>query len=102
MVKFICAICLHLLFFGTASCLEVSAQDDKPLQLDEIVVTPGRFAIDDGTPSKLSLSKQRIEQFPLVDNYVMRAAHIFPGSLRVITAHDLVYVGAKRTIFWCD
>ena len=74
------AICLHLLFVGIASCLDVSAQDDtKPVQLDEIVVTPGRFAIDDGIPSKLSLSKQRIEQFPLVDNDVMRAAHIFPG-----------------------
>ena len=80
MVKSTYAICLHLLFVGIASCLDVSAQDDtKPVQLDEIVVTPGRFAIDDGTPSKLSLSKQRIEQFPLVDNDVMRAAHIFPG-----------------------
>ena len=80
MVKSIYTICLHLLFVGMASCLKVSAQDDtKPVQLDEIVVTPGRFAIDDGTPSKLSLSKQRIERFPLVDNDVMRAAHIFPG-----------------------
>ena len=80
MVKSTYAICLHLLFVGIASCLDVSAQDDtKPVQLDEIVVTPGRFAIDDGIPSKLSLSKQRIEQFPLVDNDVMRAAHIFPG-----------------------
>ena len=80
MTKSIHAICLHLLFFGIVSCLDVSAQDDtEPVQLDEIVVTPGRFAIDDGTPSKLSLSKQRIEQFPLVDNDVMRAAHIFPG-----------------------
>ena len=80
MVKSVYAICLHLLFVGIASCLDVSAQDDtKPVQLDEIVVTPGRFAIDDGIPSKLSLSKQRIEQFPLVDNDVMRAAHIFPG-----------------------
>ena len=80
MVKSVYAIYLYLLSFGIASCLDVSAQDDtKPVQLDEIVVTPGRFAIDDGIPSKLSLSKQRIEQFPLVDNDVMRAAHIFPG-----------------------
>ena len=43
------------------------------------MVTPGRFAIDDGTPSKLSLSKQRIEQFPLIGNDAMRSAHIFPG-----------------------
>ena len=80
MGKSVYAICLHLLFFGIASCLDVSAQDDtKPVQLDEIVVTPGRFAIDDGTPSKLSLSKHRIERFPLVGNDAMRAAHIFPG-----------------------
>ena len=80
MTKSIYAICLHLLFFGIASCLDVSAQDDtEPVQLDEIVVTPGRFAIDDGTPSKLSLSKHRIERFPLVGNDAMRAAHIFPG-----------------------
>ena len=80
MVKSTYAICLHLLFVGIASCLDVSAQDDtKPVQLDEIVVTPSRFAIDDGTPSKLSLSKHRIERFPLVGNDAMRAAHIFPG-----------------------
>ena len=80
MVKSACVICLHLLAFGIASCLKASAQDDiKPVELDEIIVTPGRFAIDDGTPSRLSLSKQRIEQFPLVGNDVMRAAHIFPG-----------------------
>ena len=82
MRQFAYAIFLHLLFFGLASCLDVSAQDEtEPVQLDEIVVTPGRFAIDDGTPSRLSLSKQRIEQFPLVDNDVMRAAHIFPGAV---------------------
>ena len=80
MIKPIRAICLHLLAFGIVSCLSASAQDDtKPVELDEIVVTPGRFAIDDGTPSKLSLSKQRIEQFPLIGNDAMRAAHIFPG-----------------------
>ena len=80
MIKFVCAICLHLLFFEIVSYLSVSAEDDtQSVELDEIVVTPGRFAIDDGTPSKLSLSKQRIEQFPLVGNDMMRAAHIFPG-----------------------
>ena len=80
MLKSTCTICLHLLFFGIASYLDVSAQEDtETVELEEIVVTPGRFAIDDGTPSKLSLSKQRIERFPLIDNDVMRAAHIFPG-----------------------
>ena len=53
--------------------------DAKPVELDEIVVTPGRFAIDDETPSRISLSKRLIERFPLVDNDVMRAAHVFPG-----------------------
>ncbi len=80
MHKSVYAICLHFLVFGLGICIDISAQDDtETVQLDEIVVTPGRFAIDDGTPSKLSLSKQRIERFPLVDNDVMRAAHIFPG-----------------------
>ena len=80
MVKSTYEIYLYLLAFGIAICLEVLAQDDmEPAELPEIVVSPGRFAIDDGTPSKLSLSKQRIERFPLVDNDVMRAAHIFPG-----------------------
>ena len=80
MIKSAYATCLYLLLFEIVNCFSVSAQDDtKPVELDEIVVTPGRFAIDDGTPSKLSLSKQRIEQFPLIDNDVMRAAHIFPG-----------------------
>ena len=80
MVKSTGTICLHLLAFGLASCLYASTQDDtEAVQLDEIVVTPGRFAIDDGAPSKLSLSKQRIEQFPLIGNDAMRAAHIFPG-----------------------
>ena len=80
MIKSTYATCLHLLFFQIASFLGVSAQDDvEPVELDEIVVTPSRFAIDDGTPSKLSLSKQRIEQFPLIGNDAMRAGHIFPG-----------------------
>ena len=42
-------------------------------------MTPGRFAIGDETPSRISLSKRLIERFPLVDNDVMRAAHVFPG-----------------------
>ena len=103
MVKSTCTLCLHLLAFGLASCLSALAQDDtKPVELDEIVVTPGRFAIDDGTPSKLSLSKHRIERFPLIGNDAMRSAHIFPGSLQAITAPDSAYAAAKKTIFWCD
>ena len=100
MGKSVYAICLYLLSFGIASCLDVSAQDDtKPVQLDEIVVTPGRFAIDDGTPSKLSLSKHRIESFRWL--VTMRCGlHIFfQGSLQAITAHDSVCAAAKRTAF---
>ena len=64
---------------GTSNEIVSEQGDAKPVELDEIVVTPGRFSINDGRPSTISLSKQLIEQFPLVDNDVMRAAHIFPG-----------------------
>ncbi|MCY3552988.1 MAG: TonB-dependent receptor [Candidatus Poribacteria bacterium] len=49
------------------------------MQLERIVVTPGRFTIYDGTSAKISLSKEAIERFPLIDNDVMRAGHVFPG-----------------------
>ena len=43
------AVCIHLLSLGLGICLGVSAQDDtETVELEEIVVTPGRFAIDDG------------------------------------------------------
>ena len=71
---------LCILFFGAGSFLVVSAQEEtEPIQLEKIVVTPGRFTIYDGASAKLSLSKEEIERFPLIDNDVMRAAHIFPG-----------------------
>ena len=70
----------YILFFGVSSFLVVSAQEETgPIQLEKIVVTPGRFTIYDGASARLSLSKQDIERFPLIDNDVMRAAHIFPG-----------------------
>ena len=70
----------YILFFGVNSFLVVSAQEGtEPIQLEKIVVTPGRFTIYDGASARLSLSKQDIERFPLIDNDVMRAAHIFPG-----------------------
>ena len=58
----------------------VSAEDaPEPIQLSEIIVTPGKFTIHGGTQSTLSLSKKEIELFPLIDNDVARAAQIFPG-----------------------
>ena len=71
---------LCILFFGAGSFLVVLAQGEtEPIQLEKIIVTPGRFTIYDGASARLSLSKPDIERFPLIDNDVMRAAHIFPG-----------------------
>ena len=69
------------IFLNVAAGDQVDSEqtDAKPVELDEILVTPSRFAIDDETPSRISLSKRLIERFPLVDNDVMRAAHVFPG-----------------------
>ena len=69
-----------VLFFGCVSVLTASAEEDtEPVRMERIVVTPGRFTIYDGTSARIALSKQEIEQFPLIDNDVMRAGHIFPG-----------------------
>ena len=51
------------------------------VQLSPIIVTPGKFTILGGTPSVASLTKREIESLPLIDNDVMRAAHIFPGVI---------------------
>ena len=53
----------------------------EPVQLEEIVVTPGKFSVQSGTDASLSLSKEGIDLFPLIDNDVFRAAHIFPGVI---------------------
>ena len=69
-----------VLFLGFVSLLTTSAEEDsEPVRMEKIVVTPGRFAIYDGTSARIALSKQEIERFPLIDNDVMRAGHIFPG-----------------------
>ncbi len=47
-------------------------------------MTPGKFTVQDGTDASLSLSKDAIDLFPLIDNDVFRAAHIFPG----VTSND--------------
>ena len=67
---------IYLIYFNTA----IYAQGTpEPIQFDEIIVTPGQFSIEPGTHATLSLSKKEIELFPMIDNDVARAAHIFPG-----------------------
>ena len=56
----------------------------EPIELEEIVVTPGKFTVQSGTDASLSLSKEGLDLFPLIDNDVFRAAHIFPG----VTSND--------------
>ena len=69
-----------VLFFGFVSPLTTSAEEEsEPVRMEKIVVTPGRFTIYDGTSARISLSKEEIEHFPLIDNDVMRAGHVFPG-----------------------
>jgi outer membrane receptor protein involved in Fe transport len=81
----LCAIrflLLHILFFSFTHFLTVYAQENQePIELDKIVVTPGRFMIYDGTIPQLSLSKEEIERFPLIDNDIMRSGHILPGVI---------------------
>lgn len=68
------------LLFGLTSLFTTDAEEDAaPVELEKIVVTPGRFTIYDGTSARISLSQKEIERFPLIDNDVMRAGHIFPG-----------------------
>jgi hypothetical protein len=72
----------YTLFFSLTSLFIVSAEEgDTPVELEKIIVTPGRFTIYDGTSARISLSKQEIERFPLIDNDVMRAGHVFPGVI---------------------
>ena len=58
--------------------------ESNPIELEEIIVTPSKFTVQDGTDASLSLSKDAIDLFPLIDNDVFRAAHIFPG----VTSND--------------
>ena len=70
-----CALFFALVGLFTA----LAEEEDTPVQLEKIVVTPGRFTIYDGTSARISLSKEAIERFPLIDNDIMRAGHVFPG-----------------------
>ena len=68
------------LLLGLTSLFTTYAEEDAaPIELEKIVVTPGRFTIYDGTSARISLSQKEIERFPLIDNDVMRAGHVFPG-----------------------
>ena len=70
------------LFFGLTSLVAIFAEESAtPIELEKIVVTPGRFTIYEGASARISLSKQEIERFPLIDNDVMRAGHVFPGVI---------------------
>ena len=70
------------LLLGLTSLFTTYAEEDAtPVELEKIVVTPGRFTIYEGASTRISLSKQEIERFPLVDNDVMRAGHVFPGVI---------------------
>lgn len=75
-------ILIYALVFYTVFLLPVVAEENqKPIKLDKIVVTPGRFTIYEGTTPQISISKEEIEQFPLIDNDIMRSGHIFPGVI---------------------
>ena len=84
LVRTICASFLILLSIGFHGLLAHAQTASEPVQLEAIIVTPGRFTVQDGTDASLSLSKDAIDLFPLIDNDVFRAAHIFPG----VTSND--------------
>ncbi|MBM3238902.1 hypothetical protein FJZ31_21635 [Candidatus Poribacteria bacterium] len=60
-------------------CATAESEEEEIIQLEEIRVTPGRFTISDSLLLPNSLSKAEIDNFPLIDNDVYRAAHVFPG-----------------------
>ena len=72
---------LSLIGFHDSACAQT---ESEPIELEEIVVTSGKFTVQDGTEASLSLSKDAIDLFPLIDNDVFRAVHIFPG----VTSND--------------
>ena len=77
--KLVYLIFATLLFALTGLFTTDAEEDAAPVELEKIVVTPGRFTIYDGTSARISLSQKEIERFPLIDNDVMRAGHVFPG-----------------------
>lgn len=72
-------ICLILLLFFLMIIQVEPENNNQPMDMTEIVVTPGKFSIVDHTRSNLTLPKEEIADFPLIDNDIMRASQIFPG-----------------------
>ncbi len=73
---------MTILVYHSIFLLPIDANDEQePIELDKIVVTPGKFSIYEGTTPQISISKEEIEQFPLIDNDIMRSGHIFPGVI---------------------
>ena len=69
-----------LLFFLTMP--QIGAENsNQSMKMDEIVITPRKFSIVDRIRSNLTLSKKEIDNFPLIDNDIMRSAQIFPGVI---------------------
>ena len=75
------AAALSLLAFLAVYRPVYGEETTEPVRLSPIIVTPGKFTILGGTTSVATLTKREIESFPLIDNDVLRAAHIFPGVM---------------------
>ncbi len=75
--------CIPQILFLLLFCISITVAQDSPtpIELEKIVVTPGRYAIYEETTPQISLSKEDIERFPLIDNDIMRSGHIFPGVI---------------------
>lgn len=68
-------ICLALIFASFATAGEAG----EVYQLEDISVTPGKFSISKSAPSPYLIPKAEMENLPLIDNDIYRAAHNFPG-----------------------
>ena len=85
-----------LLFFLTMP--QIGAENsNQSMKMDEIVITPGKFSIVDRIRSNLTLSKKEIDNFPLIDNDIMRSAQIFPGVISNDLEKLMVRVCANKT-----
>jgi len=73
--------CSFTVIFAVA---ENDSNDSEAIKMEEITVTPGKLTIAEGTLLQHFLTKTEIDKFPLIDNDIYRAAHVFPG----VTASD--------------
>ena len=72
-------ILLGMMFLFLILSATAASEKEEVIQLEEIRVTPGRFTISDNVLLPNSLSKAEIDKFPLIDNDIYRAVHVFPG-----------------------